>query len=483
MARNRFDEDELDDRKIDVHIIARLFHWIKPYKKQMLLSCIAMLAASGVSLISPLLIKLAIDKAIPQRNMHMLFGLAALLLCNSVIVWRLLVVKLRLMTRVAQKIIVEIRRDIFAKLQALPFTYFDSRPHGKIQIRVVNYVNSLSDLLSNGIIQLISDLFNIIVILCFMFAIDTRLTLICMAVLPLLLITLLSLKKVQHKAWQQVSYKQSNLNASLSESLNGMKITQSFSRESINMNIFRGLCNEWKKTWMKAVNINNIIWPVIDNLSLKIKPGQYVAIVGATGCGKSTLLRIMLGFEKPQKGAVYYDGKNLENLDLKSLRRKIGVVMQTGGLFQGDIFSNITISAPQLSMNEAWEAAQMAGIAEDIRRMPMGMHTIISEGSGGISGGQKQRLMIARAIAPKPKILMFDEATSALDNLTQKIVSESLDRLKCTRIVIAHRLSTIRHCDRIIVLEKGQIVEDGTYEELIQKNGFFAELVERQRVD
>ncbi|MBO6100602.1 MAG: ABC transporter ATP-binding protein, partial [Spirochaetaceae bacterium] len=267
MARNRFDEDELEDRKIDVHIIARLFHWIKPYKKQMILSCLAMLAASAVSLISPLLIKLAIDKAIPQKNMHMLFGLAALLLCNSVIVWRLLVVKLKLMTRAAQKIIVEIRRDIFAKLQALPFTYFDSRPHGKIQIRVVNYVNSLSDLLSNGIIQLVSDLFNIIVILCFMFAIDTRLTLICMAVLPLLLITLLSLKKVQHKAWQQVSYKQSNLNAYLSESLNGMKITQSFSRESINMNIFRSLCNEWKKTWMKAVNINNIIWPVIDNLS------------------------------------------------------------------------------------------------------------------------------------------------------------------------------------------------------------------------
>jgi len=239
-----------------------------------------------------------------------------------------------------------------------------------------------------------------------------------------------------------------------------------------------------------GIEVNNITFrytedmpPVIDNLSLKIKPGQYVAIVGATGCGKSTLLRIMLGFEKPQKGAVYYDGKNLENLDLKSLRRKIGVVMQTGGLFQGDIFSNITISAPQLSMNEAWEAAQMAGIAEDIRRMPMGMHTIISEGSGGISGGQKQRLMIARAIAPKPKILMFDEATSALDNLTQKIVSDSLDKLKCTRIVIAHRLSTIRQCDRIVFIEKGRIVEDGTYEELIALNGKFAELVERQRLD
>ena len=157
--------------------------------------------------------------------------------------------------------------------------------------------------------------------------------------------------------------------------------------------------------------------------------------------------------------------------------------MQNGKLFSGDIFSNIVISAPWLTLDDAWEAAELAGIADDIRRMPMGMNTIISEGSGGVSGGQRQRLMIARAIAPKPKILMFDEATSALDNLTQKKVSESLDGLKCTRIVIAHRLSTIRQCDRIIYLENGRIAEDGTYEELIAKDGKFAELVARQRLD
>ena len=239
-----------------------------------------------------------------------------------------------------------------------------------------------------------------------------------------------------------------------------------------------------------AIEVNNVSFRyredmplILDDLSLKIKAGQYVAIVGATGCGKSTLMRILLGFEKPQKGAVYYNGKDLNTIDLKSLRRKIGVVMQNGKLFQGDIFSNITISAPQLTVDQAWEAAEMAGIAEDIRRMPMGMHTIISEGSGGISGGQRQRLMIARAIAPKPKVLMFDEATSALDNIAQKTVSDSLEKLKCTRIVIAHRLSTIRACDRIIYLEKGKIVEDGTYEELIALNGRFAELVERQRLD
>ena len=222
---------------------------------------------------------------------------------------------------------------------------------------------------------------------------------------------------------------------------------------------------------------------VIDDLSLKIRPGQYVAIVGATGCGKSTLLRLMLGFESPQKGAVYVDGKDIAAVDLKSLRRNIGVVMQNGKLFTGDIFSNIIISAPWLTMDEAWHAAELSGIAEDIRRMPMGMHTMISEGSGGISGGQRQRLMIARAIAPKPSVLMFDEATSALDNLTQKTVSESLDSLKCTRIVIAHRLSTIKQCDRILVLDKGKIIEDGTYDQLIQRRGFFAELVARQRVD
>ncbi len=241
---------------------------------------------------------------------------------------------------------------------------------------------------------------------------------------------------------------------------------------------------------MGGIELNNVTFTynqdmpnVLDGISLKISPGQYVAICGKTGCGKSTLMRIMLGFEKPQRGGVFYDGKDLERIDLKSLRRRIGTVMQAGKLFTGDIYSNIVITNPRLTLDEAWEAAEMAGFADDIRSMPMGMFTLISEGQGGISGGQRQRLLIARAIAPKPRILMFDEATSALDNITQKIVSDSLEKLKCTRIVIAHRLSTIRQCDRIIVLDKGHIVEDGSYDELIAKNGFFAELVARQRVD
>lgn len=238
-----------------------------------------------------------------------------------------------------------------------------------------------------------------------------------------------------------------------------------------------------------AIELNNIFFRykenmpyVLNGLNLKIKPGEYIAIVGRTGCGKSTLVRLLLGFEQPEKGAIYYDGKDISRVDMTSLRRKIGVVSQDGCLFTGDIYSNIVITNPKLTLDDAWKAAEIAGIADDIREMPMGMHTMISEGQGGISGGQKQRLMIARAIAPKPKILIFDEATSALDNITQKNISNALDKLNCTRIVIAHRLSTIKNCDRIIVINDGNIIEEGKYDDLIKENGYFAKLVERQQV-
>ena len=222
---------------------------------------------------------------------------------------------------------------------------------------------------------------------------------------------------------------------------------------------------------------------ILDHLSLNIKEGEYIAIVGQTGCGKSTLVRILLGFEKPSSGGVYFDGQNIDDIDLTSLRRNIGTVMQNGTLFHADILSNIIISSPGLGEKEAWEAAEIADIANDIREMPMGMGTVISEGQGGISGGQKQRIMIARAIIHKPKVLIFDEATSALDNKTQKSITESVNKLNCTRIVIAHRLSTIKNADRILMLEGGKIIETGDYQTLIDKKGKFAELVDRQRLD
>ena len=237
------------------------------------------------------------------------------------------------------------------------------------------------------------------------------------------------------------------------------------------------------------IELNNVTFryekdgkKIVDDLSLKIRAGEYVAIVGPSGCGKTTLMRLLLGFEKPERGAIFYDGRNIDQINLKSLRSRIGTVIQGGSLFNDSIYANISISAPGLTMDEAWKAAEIACIADDIREMPMGMHTMISEGQGGVSGGQKQRLMIARAIAPKPSILIFDEATSALDNIAQKKVTEALNELNCTRLVVAHRLSTIRSCNRILYLGDGKILEEGTYDELMEKNGLFADMVARQQL-
>lgn len=219
--------------------------------------------------------------------------------------------------------------------------------------------------------------------------------------------------------------------------------------------------------------------PILSDLSFQIKPNEFVALVGPSGSGKSTLLRMLLGFEKPESGGVYYDGQELAGLDPFRVRRQIGIVLQNSQLVPGSIFENIIGSLP-LSEKDAWRAAEMAGIDRDIREMPMGMHTEISEGGGTLSGGQSQRLMIARALANKPRILFFDEATSALDNQTQAVVTASLDSLKVTRVVIAHRLSTIRNADRIFVLVKGALVECGSYDELMALGGVFYKLANRQ---
>ncbi len=218
---------------------------------------------------------------------------------------------------------------------------------------------------------------------------------------------------------------------------------------------------------------------ILFDINLSVSPGEFVALVGGSGSGKSTLLRLLLGFEKADSGTVYYDGEDLASLNVQAVRRQIGVVMQNGQLLPGFIIQNI-IGSSILTVDDAWEAAKMAGFDEDIRQMPMGMYTVISEGSGTLSGGQRQRLLIASALVRKPGIIFFDEATSALDNRTQEVVSKSLEQLQSTRIVIAHRLSTIRKADRIYCLDKGRIVQSGSYEELMAQEGFFKELASRQ---
>ncbi len=220
--------------------------------------------------------------------------------------------------------------------------------------------------------------------------------------------------------------------------------------------------------------------PVLSDLSLHIKPGEYVAVVGPSGCGKSTLLKLLLGFERPKTGKIYYDSRDIDEMDKRELRKKFGVVLQDGGMIAGSIYENITITAPETKMERVQEVIEEVGLKDDIDGMPMGIHTVVTEGAGTISGGQAQRILIARALVGKPKIVFFDEATSALDNVTQNMVVETLERIQATKLVVAHRLSTVRRCDRIIVMEQGRIIEEGDYDALIEKKGFFYELAVRQ---
>ncbi|MGI6617624.1 MAG: NHLP bacteriocin export ABC transporter permease/ATPase subunit [Saccharofermentanales bacterium] len=219
---------------------------------------------------------------------------------------------------------------------------------------------------------------------------------------------------------------------------------------------------------------------VLNDINIVVNPGEYVGIVGSSGSGKSTLLKILLGFEKPTLGKVYYDDKDIDNLDKRELRKRLGVVLQDGQLIAGSIYENITITGGDISKERVMEVIEEVGLKEDIAEMPMGLHTVVSEGAGTISGGQRQRILIARAIVNKPNLIYFDEATSSLDNVNQALICESLEKLNATRVVIAHRLSTVMNCDRIIVLEDGRLIESGNYEELMALNGRFAELARRQ---
>ena len=583
MARNKFDADEEIEQKFNPHIVMRLMKWIKPYTKWMVLSCIIMLVSSAISLTSPYLTRMAIDKAIPNKDYKMLAIISAILLASTLLVRILLAKKLKIMTRVAQRIIVNIRKDVFIKLQSLPFSYFDSRPHGKILIRVVNYVNSLSELLSNGIIQLISDLFTLIVIIGFMVAIDVKLTLVAMAVLPVLFIILFSMKKKQHEAWKQESYKRSNLTAYLSESLNGMKITQSFAREDVNQSIFDALCRKCKKAWIHAVNINNIIWPCVDILStlgvtlvyiaginwvgetvtigtlvafagyiwrfwqpiqnlgnfynsmvttgayierifelldekdditdkpdavelppirghvcfnhvnfsyepenpvlkdidFTITPGMTVAIVGPTGAGKTTIVNLLSRFYNPDDGKILIDDLDIQDLQIKSIRKQVGVMLQDSFLFSGTIMENIRYGRLDATDEQVINAAKSVQAHEFISAFPDGYNTKLSANGGGLSQGQKQLISFARVLLSDPRILILDEATSSVDTHTEKALQKGLGQLLKgrTSFIIAHRLSTIRNADIIFYVDHGEIVERGNHHQLVELGGNYAKMV------
>lgn len=586
MARNRYDVDEILEDKFDVNQLKRLGKYILPYKGKMLLVLVLMLSSSALTMLIPMFFQLELDVYIPNKDMHsiiLMVILTAAIVLYSVICVR---VKIDLTTKVGQDIIHQIREDIFQHLQQLPFRYYDERPHGKIQVRVVNYVNNLSDLLSNGILNTITDLCNLIFILVFMFAMSPKLTLICICGLPVLVIYIVLLKKRQRTAWQIQSNKQSNLNAYIAESINGIRVTQAFVREKENTDIFNNLSMKYQKAWLRACYYNFLMGPMVDlistittsfvyvvgvfcilgggksgvsvgvliaftayisrfwapintiasfynsvltavsylerifetidepvevtdepdavdmpqirgdvvfknvcfsyeddvpvlkDINFQVKKGQCIAIVGPTGAGKTTIVNLLSRFYNVDSGQVLVDGIDISKVTLRSLRTQMGVMMQDSFIFSGTITDNIRYGNKTATDEEVVRAAKTVCAHDFIMQMENGYNTQVNERGSRLSVGQRQLISFARALLNDPAILILDEATSSIDTETEIMLQKGLNHLLKgrTSFIIAHRLSTIKNADRILYVADGDIIESGSHEELLEKQGMYYHL-------
>lgn len=589
MARNRFDIDENLESPFSIKHLKRAGKYIKKHKSKMILS-LTLSALSAISaLVGPIFVEMGINVAVPNKDMNMILWLSAgLAVTIGISIW-FAILRSRYMTIVGQAIIYDIRKDVFEHLQRLPFQYYDDRPHGKILTRVINYVNNVSDMLSNGIINFILEIFNVIIIAIFMMSRNIPLSLVVMAGVPLFLVIAVIIKPAQRRAWQDVSNKGSNLNAYLHESLDGAKITQAFTREEENAEIFDRLNKAHVKSWMKAQYTSNLVWYSVDNisswvvgalyliglvylgpavqigtliaiasyawrfwqpilslsnlynsfinsiaylerifelldepvtvddiegayelpaltgevvfdnvtfsydstknilehLSVDIKPGESIALVGPTGAGKTTVVNLISRFYDINEGKVLLDGHDISKVTLHSLRAQMGIMLQDSFIFSGTILENIKYGRLDATYEEVVQACKTVCAHDFISEMEDGYDTQVNERGSRLSQGQKQLIAFARTLLADPKILVLDEATSSIDAKTEKLLQQGLQALLVgrTSFIIAHRLSTIKNCDRIMYVSNMGISESGSHEELLEKKGQYYKLYTAQLED
>lgn len=594
MARNRYDVDEALNTPFNKKHLKRVLGYVKPYRKLLLSALVVMILATVLSLMGPYLFQLLVDDVITPNEGPWSGSIPAVIILVVLYVLTNALSafcsrrRIKLSTRAGQHIICDLRADLFQKLQQLPFSYYDDRPHGKIIVRVVNYVNTLSDLLSNGIINVVVDVLNVLIVLAFMVIIDPRLTLLSVAFLPILIGGIALMKKTQRKRSQDISAKASNLNAYTHESMNGMRVTQSFVREEENRGIFGRLLATHKRSYMRLARVNYAMWPlieltstcamillyygsacipffssgmrvgvlvafgtylnrlwtpiqnmgnvynqllnamaylerifetmdepvtvcdgagaeelgpvrgevrfeevsfgyeedirVLEHVSFTVPAGTSVALVGPTGAGKSTIVNLLSRFYNVSDGRILVDGTDISTVTLHSLRSQMGIMMQDSFLFSGTILDNIRYGRLDATDQEAMDAAKVVCAHTFIESLPNGYQTMVSEGGGGFSAGQRQLISFARALLADPRILILDEATASIDTQTEKLVQAGLDRLLKgrTSFIIAHRLSTIRNCDQILYIDQKGILEAGTHEDLMAKKGHYYNLYWQQ---
>ncbi|WP_077611085.1 ABC transporter ATP-binding protein [Clostridium sp. Marseille-P2415] len=584
---SRIDEEQKEVLKKDT--LLRLYRYLLDFKKQIIAVLFIMAGTIAISMSAPLMMEYAINVCVAQRNKAGLLWLGAAALVLFLLFLAGTKVRMRLMADVSNQVLLNIREELYKHIQTLGFGFFDSRPTGKVLARIIGDVNSLKDVLSDSVTQLIPDLLTVICVAVIMLVKNYRLAMAALLTLPILAAGMFFIETTVHRRWQIYRKKTSNLNAYVHEDLSGIRIIQSFAAEPETKNVFHDLVNQHYKSFIDAVTVADgfgplveITWGlggfllyfigirvvgiekigigtflafstyiamfwspirnlanfynklttnisaaerifdiidteaeitdredaadlpelngevvfdhvsfaygdepdrlILDDVNFSVKPGETIALVGPTGAGKTTIVNLISRFYETTKGKVLIDSHEVKGVTLKSLRSQMGIMTQDNFLFSGTIRDNIKYGRLDASEEEMTEAARAVNAHEFIMKLENGYDTVISERGAGLSIGQRQLLAFARTMVSRPGILILDEATSSIDTHTELLVQKGIDVLLRgrTSFVIAHRLSTIRKADRIFVIDQGNIMEAGTHEELMEKQGAYYNLYQSQ---
>ncbi|MDP4680678.1 MAG: ABC transporter ATP-binding protein/permease [Cyclobacteriaceae bacterium] len=580
------EQEKVSGNIVDVSVLKRLFKFVYPYKTEFYFLVVLTISLSVLMVIRPKLIQIAIDKKIALMDYNGLKVIITILILLLVMQAFVQYLHTYLSGWLGQNVIRDIRIQLFRHIQNLNLRFFDKTPIGRLVTRTVSDIETLAEVFSQGIADMVGDLLLILVLLGVMIYTDWRLTLVSLSTLPILLFSTYVFKEKIKSAFNQVRIAVSNLNSFVQEHITGMNIVQIFNSEQREYEKFKKINREHRKAHVKSVMYYSIYFPiaeviqasgfalvvwygageviqsnlsfgvliefimyimmffrpirmiadkfntlqmgivssnrimnlldsnehipnngthapdtlngkvdfshvsfayddenyVLKDISFQVKPGETVALVGATGAGKSSVINLLSRFYDIQKGTIKVDDIPVEDYDIRILRNNIGVVLQDVFLFSDTIFNNITLGNPDISREKVIAAAEMVGAKEFIDKLPGSFDYNVMERGATLSVGQRQLISFVRAMVYDPKIIVLDEATSSVDTETEELIQAAIDKLMKgrTSIVIAHRLSTIQNADKIIVLDKGEIKEEGTHEFLLEHNGFYAQLHKMQ---
>ncbi|MEK8127343.1 ABC transporter ATP-binding protein [Paenibacillus filicis] len=587
-SRFVYQDDEDMDKGFDWVQVKRVGKYMRPYARQMVPIILVMMVVGAITkLLNPMLLAYAIDHAIKEKDSTQLLYIVAGMLGLYIVQWLANNYRIRYTNLIGQRVIYDLRDDLFSHVQQLSFRFFDKRPAGAILVRITNYVNSLQDLLTNGVVNLMIDCVQLIGIIAILLVYNWKLGLAIMVTVPIMFLVSTKVRLRIRRAWQVVQVRTSRINSHLNECIQGIKVTQAYAQEQANMDYFEEMNKDNHKAWNRASTLNQTFNPIIEvtgaigyfilflfgsylvmrqeitvgilvafgayisqfwepinrlgqmysqmliamasserifefideqpnvaerqsarplpaiqgniefkgiefeyepgrhalkRIDLNVKAGSSIALVGHTGSGKSTIINLLCRFYDVTAGSIRIDGHDIRDVTLHSLRSQVGIVLQDTFIFSGTIRDNIRFGRLDATDEEVEAAAKAVRAHEFIVDLPQGYETEVQERGNVLSMGQRQLLSFARALLADPRVLILDEATASIDTETEVKIQEALQTLLAgrTSFIIAHRLSTIRHADEIVVLDHGEIKEQGNHEELIAKQGVYHGLIQAQ---